>query len=1608
MLKLKKINLSKRKVLLLTFFIPFLTVLITLISGGFAPFGSKDILTAGGYDNMIPFFHEFRNRLANGGLLTYSTNSGLGYDFTTVITYYLSDPTNFIVLLFPETMMLDVINIMFALKVGLSGLLFGLFLYYRNSIRNKDNDAFLITAFSASYALSSYMLSYGINITYTSAIAIFPILILGLDKIIHEKKWVTYLIALSLSIYFNLYISIISFIFSVFYLALQNYTDVDHIVKTILRKLLADILAMGISAVVLINSLSSPLLQKDLSVHFYAQGMYGKFFDVIKMMLAHSLPYQLTEDSYGISFYAGTICLFMLIPFLFTKSLKLSYRIKNLLMLVLLFFAGFSITSNYLFNAFFLNLEYKTFFGFLFCFMVLTIAYDTVIHLDSVKQRYIVISFASSIILIIMSMLFCSSYSGSSPFITTMEFMMIFFLLIIIFKQKNVSEQFFNLAFSIVIIIEMFSSCIISLGNLGRSSVSYWDTDTLAIEVAERYVQSQYPNSRLYVYDPANTTATPFSYALCGYDFIVAKSDQELEPYMEVLDSRGQYIIYKNPLSFSNGFTTNTDPSIISYNYKNPYTSSNVVASDLFNADPIFDISSGAVNLVQNRETGVEYLKITPYESGNLCSNLSYRTFEVNNVNADETIYVECIPTKLTIREPILSGELAYLNTDNFAALFKNTNFSSEDKYRVYNVSDPSKWFANSSDIGSFEVAGEEMVYSTSDSLSFIPIYFYIGAFISIISLMLTAAVYALYKKNSTSPKAVDLLVRFARKYSDQLVIFIISGAVFTAILMYTCCSPLGLKSISISDGYVQYYPLGVGYWEDYRNGNLSLLNYHIGFGMDNLILYTGMLLNPLNWTAYLKQTTFMQNILPQPNVFSSLWGAFVPIMLVCQLMYIYLTKRPKAKELKLDSLTLITASLAYGFSTYVIGYFTFFLTISYMLPIVMLVTEKLLYEKKVIPYVVVMFFVMALQNYNAFLLCEFLVLYFFLTDFESVKDFFMKGFRFALSSILSAGLAAIILLRFFLFTQSSPYQAKDAAVASSGFVFDHTLLKSLYDFQFMHVIEPVTDDNFRANTYCGIAFILILGLYFINKKIKLSIRIRTLAVLFLLYFAYGNSFLNYVFHGFHFQVMVPGRFAIFFLILLITTIVETISTLDICEIKKGCISLSLWYIVLLSGFMILNLNHFDFSATSTIVLLTIYAGLLIGYIFKKREHFKKAILYLTLAEVLINAYFISYFSIGQSVSHFEESLDQTKRIAEEYALGESKLTRTECLNYYMSNAACMINTNSVTYFSSNSTRYQADLSYYYNIETTTNAVEYSQGNPLANLMLSVKYFFTSMYNDYTEVPDYFIKLTEKSGITLYENPLALDPGIFVAQRENIIDDTGNAFKFQNKISNSLCKKDLYTIPNMDMINYADYSTDINSEKIIICQDEDESTTSSVNVNILVPKDLEGYTYFTYKNRIYYLGYKEKSEITEFEMVFDNTFELKEQFSGISVGILNLDNLKELYTTLSSHTMTDIKYGFDNIEGTINAPSDGTVFLSIPSYPTWDAYVDGQKVEWYEFLGGVGVPVSSGNHTVKMVYHTSGLKEGIIVSVISLIIFIIYIIVSKKTKKKETHDQNIG
>lgn len=123
---------------------------------------------------------------------------------------------------------------------------------------------------------------------------------------------------------------------------------------------------------------------------------------------------------------------------------------------------------------------------------------------------------------------------------------------------------------------------------------------------------------------------------------------------------------------------------------------------------------------------------------------------------------------------------------------------------------------------------------------------------------------------------------------------------------------------------------------------------------------------------------------------------------------------------------------------------------------------------------------------------CLFLVLWFLFYEHSGMKAFFKNGIRFALCSLLSAAMAAIVLVPAYIgIMKTSSAQLEfpeDLWYGTFGNIFSRHFLGT----------TPLTMsvDDSDINLYCGILTLLMALFYLLSGQIRKSIRIRKLILL--------------------------------------------------------------------------------------------------------------------------------------------------------------------------------------------------------------------------------------------------------------------------------------------------------------------------------------------------------------------------------------------------------------------------------------------------------------------------------------------------------------------------------
>jgi len=194
---------------------PPLIVLIfmfaTFKANGLYPFGGKTISWCDMDQQVVPLLLDFKDILEGKEGFFFSTNNASGMNFFGVFFFFLASPFSFLVAFVDKADVMSFMNVLVVLKMCVIG---GITSFYL-STKNK-NAPFLNVGLSLLNAFSGYVMMYYQNIIWLDMVYLFPLLMLGLDKL-KEGKRILFTVVLVCCLFVNYYLSYMIVVFLLLY-----------------------------------------------------------------------------------------------------------------------------------------------------------------------------------------------------------------------------------------------------------------------------------------------------------------------------------------------------------------------------------------------------------------------------------------------------------------------------------------------------------------------------------------------------------------------------------------------------------------------------------------------------------------------------------------------------------------------------------------------------------------------------------------------------------------------------------------------------------------------------------------------------------------------------------------------------------------------------------------------------------------------------------------------------------------------------------------------------------------------------------------------------------------------------------------------------------------------------------------------------------------------------------------------------------------------------------------------------------------------------------------------------------------------------------------------
>jgi len=448
-----------------TFAIAFVVMLTGFAVTGKYPVGENQIMVIDSWHQYYPFLQELHYKLQHGESIFYSWNMGMGSNFFLVMAYYAFSPIYLLSIVFPKESLREFMMLATALKIALAGAFFSI--YLKGIFKKED---YTITGFGLLYAFCGFAMGYYWNIMWLDGMALLPLIILGLNRVIEGKGFVLYIITLALSLISNFYIGfficefILFYYFLLYFIKTEGFSVENFLKKTVLVGIYS-LLAVGIAAVVLLPTFRGLQLSHAVNSTFPTTfKTYFSTLEILNNMLAASSP---TVKAGLPNVFSGFIALYLMGFFFVSTNVSIKEKVVSFLLIVF-FILSFNINYlNYIWHAFHFPNEVPYRFAFIFSFLVIGWAYRGFENKDTIPRKNIwFIGLAFMAYLIVNENLALKD----EVFYTSLGALALYSILFLTYRYDKIRPKAFMIAFSILLIGEVILSAILGTSTTGGSA----------------------------------------------------------------------------------------------------------------------------------------------------------------------------------------------------------------------------------------------------------------------------------------------------------------------------------------------------------------------------------------------------------------------------------------------------------------------------------------------------------------------------------------------------------------------------------------------------------------------------------------------------------------------------------------------------------------------------------------------------------------------------------------------------------------------------------------------------------------------------------------------------------------------------------------------------------------------------------------------------------------------------------------------------------------------------------------------------------------------------------------------------------------------------------
>ncbi|MBQ8351836.1 MAG: YfhO family protein [Clostridia bacterium] len=901
---------------------------------------------------------------------------------------------------------------------------------------------------------------------------------------------------------------------------------------------------------------------------------------------------------------------------------------------------------------------------------------------------------------------------------------------------------------------------------------------------------------------------------------------------------------------------------------------------------------------------------------------------------------------------------------------------------------------------------------------------------------------------NTSSPVEAIAAAPAKRDRSYLIWTFLIPFSFMLLVYAIDKVFPFGDKTVLVLDLNAQY----IGFFEalrDFVYGDASLLySFARTLGGEMMGIYAYYLASPLSYIVALFPATYITE---------ALLTMFVLKAGLCGLTFgIYLHSHKHAAPIETIMFSTLYALCSYAL---VMQHNTMWIDNLILLPLVTLGVESVVKYRRYRLFVASLALALLSNFYIGFMTCIYVLLYFFCYFYAyssdgrnnplHEKNHYARSFlRMAVYAALSVAIAAIILLTVVYSLSFGKTSFTDPSyipyLQFNPLQFFAKLLPGVYD--------TVAPEGFPI-VFCGVITLLLVPLYFLNRRFPRAERISFGVLLGVFYVSMSINSLDMLWHGGQAPNWLNFRYSFMVCFLLLVLASRAFARLsDVTTRTILSVAVVLFALIALTAAM----NYEFFTTTDAALaatLLLAFTALLVGlrkYRGKARQYLAMLMLCVVLAEVLYNGITqitALHADVGMTEREEYRSYHETMgamidKIKEE----DGGFYRTETLSHRVVNDVMELGYRGVTNSTSTLNAKTIDFLHRLGLLSTSHWSEYFGSTLALDSLLGIRYVV--LPND-VWLNDIYEECLTSDQYTAYRNPYALPIAFSAATNIRDMDMAlrSSPLLRQNAIIRALlggeandcyvplasdftCENALAEVLEWNGDEYHAIYSDVYLEneaaidKGEILTDDLHAPNTAITFTTTVPQD--GFLYFyietalqnkldMYLNGQYYgvlfgSGDDFVKGLGSFTAGTEVTVTLKMEeccyfyfpTDTIAFYMEETEETLQNLTALGENGLVLTEFDEDYFLGSITTTAERPIVqTTIPYDAGWIVTVDGVRVQTYETLNALlAFDTTPGEHTVEMIYRPTCYVVGKIVSIAGVVIFLALIVIEELWRRR--------